>query len=246
MEIIDFHSHLQPSFEARDALLAKMAEVGIRQAIVVPGGVTSPVSLSQQMQKPFPRNILIPNEAVRSLCDDGTNRLLPFYFATPMGDAEEYECNGMKYYGLKLGPAVHGVPLTDSRYRPFLQIALKLKHSVYLHCLQHPGFDVKAVVELACRYPDLNFILGHAGIGNCDFASVKAIQNHSNIYFETSGGFSSVISFANRTLGSQRIVFGSEYPLQAPELEIQKMRLVNIGPNRLNETALKLLGKLHD
>lgn len=246
MELIDFHSHLHPSLQARANLLEKMDQLGISKTCVIPGTEIAPIILSKQMHNPQPMNIDASNEEVRLLCAEKNGRLLPFYFANPLGTTEEYLREGRKYHGLKIGPVVHGVPLVDPKYIPFLEGARKFNHSVYLHCLAKNGFLVDSLLEIARDYSDLHFVLGHAGIGNCDFSAVAKIKDMPNIYFETSGGFSSVIEFAVKELGIDRILFGSEYPLQAPELEIAKIELLKLDTAKLNENALRLIGARHE
>lgn len=239
MAFIDFHAHLHPTPLALEKLLKTMERLEVEKAVVVAGGVVAPTDLFGET-KPSP----VPNAEVRTLCEQSHGRLIPFYFVDPFASSQEYAREGHRFFGIKLGPAVHGVEILDSRYGRYLQLAEKFGHAVYLHCLPRPGFEVSALTQLSERHPSLTFILGHAGIGNCDFKAVQLIKEHSNIYFETSGGFSSVISFAIEQLGIERILFGTEYPLQSPEIELTKMRCLNINPEVLNENARRVLKEI--
>ncbi len=250
MGLIDFHAHLAPSTAARDRLLATMDRLNISRCAVVAGGLQTPQEISYQINfgrtksgqsGGSDRNVSVPNESIFQLCGRD-RRLLPFYFANPHEESDDYVRAGKKYYGLKLGPAIHGVALTDERHRELVAQAGTFGHPVYLHCLGFAGFDVEALLRLARAFPDVNFVLGHAGNGNCDFFAVDAIQPCANIYFETSGGFSSVIAYAVQRLGLTRILFGSEYPLQEPSLEIAKMGVLKLPFEALNRNASLLLG----
>jgi predicted TIM-barrel fold metal-dependent hydrolase len=88
-------------------------------------------------------------------------------------------------------------------------------------------------VRLARRHPRAELILGHAGIGNFDLHAVELLQPEANLSFETSGGFSWVAKHAVEKLGAERVLFGSEYPLQDPFLELEKLKRLGLGPSEL-------------
>lgn len=241
--VIDFHAHLLPTAESREYLLRVMKENDIAQAVVVAGGMVSPQSLSLQIALGGGIAISAPNEAIRQLCLAGNGKLVPFFFANPHAAPTEYQTRGHLFYGLKLGPAVHGVELNDPRNHAYISIADGFGHAVYLHCLSRPGFDTPALLRLAKHFPKTVFILGHAGIGNCDFYSVDQIATQGNIYFETSGGFSSVIEYALKKIGEDRVLFGSEFPLEGPEVELAKYRRLKVDMTKLSLNALRLLAR---
>ncbi len=203
-------------------MLQVMDTVGIARSAAIAGGSLSPEKLSEQITKGGGLDIDIDNAALAAECARSDGRLLPFFFANPHRGAEPYQSDGGRFYGLKLGPAVHGVPLRDPRTLSLVEVAQGWNHPVYLHCLARPGFEVSDLVELARQFPRVVFILGHAGVGNCDLYAVGQIRESRNIFFETSGGFSCVIESAYRQLGPERILFGTEYPLQHPRVEIEK------------------------
>lgn len=242
--VIDFHAHLFPTSEGRERLLKAMEENAISQTVVVAGGVVSPQDLSEQIALGGGCGASAPNESVRELCAETRGKLLPFYFANPHASPAEYQTRGHLFYGLKLGPAVHGVELNDPRNHSYVAIAERFNHSVYLHCLSRVGFDTRSLLRLSNHFPKVTFVLGHAGIGNCDFYSVDQIAAQDNIYFETSGGFSSVIGYALKKLGEDRVLFGSEFPLEGPEVELAKYRRLNVDMVKLSTNALRLLTRV--
>lgn len=245
MGLTDFHAHLAPTREAKERLLKSMERLGITQTVVVAGGLVRPEELAGQIALGGGTIVSVPNETVRRLCDEAADEgvtLFPFFFANPHEAVDEYVRTGKHFFGLKLGPAVHGIALTDSRTIRYLEVALNHQHPVYLHCLSRPGFDIEALIEIATQFPKLLFVLGHAGIGNCDFHAVSRIAPFQKIYFETSGGFSSVVKFAIEKLGMERVVFGSEYPLQDPSLELLKAHVTGMDYQALHTNACRLLG----
>jgi predicted TIM-barrel fold metal-dependent hydrolase len=228
MAFIDSHAHLPLRPGAREALLTTMDRLGIGRTIVVAGGSVTPEKLSAQIALGGGTDVDIDNLALADACAPSGGRLVPFFFANPHRGAAAYRQQGSAFAGLKLGPAVHGIALSDPRTESLVQTARDLGHPVYLHCLARPGFTVDDLLPLAGRYPSVTFLLGHAGVGNCDLYAVQRIQPHRNIWLETSGGFTCVIEAAIRQLGADRVIFGSEYPLQNPRAEIEKAKCLAI------------------
>ena len=243
---LDFHAHLPLRPGGLGELLAAMDEAGIARAVVVPGGSVTPLELSRGIVGSVERDIAIDNLGLRDGCAKAGDRLIPFYFGNPHRSPWSYSGAGPEFRGLKLGPAVHGVPLLDSRNLAWVEAAQERRQPIYLHCLAQAGFDVPELVSLAQRYPRGQFVLGHAGVGNADFRAVALIARQSNIHFETSGGFSAVISFAVAQLGADRVLFGSEFPFQDPSVEALKLRRLGLSPGQLEQVThtngLRLLG----
>jgi len=241
MELIDFHAHLAPNQEALDVLLASMDANEITQAVIVAGGVLPPSQLSLHLAKGGGKNVTVDNHEIQSLCRSTNGRLLPFYFANPYDSVDEYRSIGTDFYGLKLAAIVHGVPLDDEHNQKFLEVARGFGHPVYLHCLPRDGFDIEAFRRLAQAFPDVSVVLGHGGVNTCDFYAVDMIADLPNVYFETSGPFLSVVKYAAKTLGSHRILFGSEHPLQSARVEIEKMRASGLSFETLNANARRIV-----
>lgn len=242
MKAVDFHAHLRPG--ARAAFLAELDALEIERAVVVPGGSLSPEALARGIADGGERDIAIDNAALMAQAADSEGRLIPFWFGNPHRSPRDYlECASAR--GLKLGPAVHGIPLGDGRNLAWIEAARARGHVVYLHCLGRLGFDVPDLVLLAQRYSDVRFVLGHAGVGNADFRAVTLIGPCANVAFETSGGFSAVARFAVEKLGAERVLFGSEYPLQDAAVELLKIKRLGLGAAEqarvLRENALALL-----
>jgi predicted TIM-barrel fold metal-dependent hydrolase len=249
MQIIDGHAHLPARQGAAETLLARMDALGIARAVVIPGGTVTPLQLAKNIALGCGSDVEIDHQFLLKACAASASRLIPFYFANPHRDASAYEAAGERFYGLKLGPAVHGVRLDDPRTRALIEVAERFGHPVYLHCLARPGFGVAELVELARGFPRVRFILGHAGVGHCDLYGLSLIAKDENIYFETSGGFSAVVREALAVLGAERVLFGSEYPLSDPRLELEKVRDL-AGDERARALALggtiaQLLGGVH-
>jgi predicted TIM-barrel fold metal-dependent hydrolase len=100
-----------------------------------------------------------------------------------------------------------------------------------LPVLFHAGYEPRSqpahFVPLAEAFPRVRLILGHMAYRMAGDAIIVA-QRIPNIYLETSGNWDDLIKAAIRTLGSDRVLFGSNLPFQIPEVEIMKVSLLDI------------------
>jgi predicted TIM-barrel fold metal-dependent hydrolase len=235
--VLDFHVRLAPRPGAAARLLSTMVECGLARAVVCAGGTIDLDRLSRQLVDGGHVETDADNDAVLRACASADGRLLPFFFANPHGPADPYRVAAAEFRGLEISPAVHGVGLADPRIAEFVAVAAEFGHPVYTVCLERPGARVADLVELARRFPNVDFVLGHAGVGNIDFHAVNLIRGEPNIALETSGGYTCVTEAACDRLGAGRVVFGTEYPLQHPAVELAKFRALRTPPERWRRIA---------
>ncbi len=102
----------------------------------------------------------------------------------------------------------------------------------------------KDVIEAASRFRSLNFILCHAG--RLSEKTLKLAQSLDNVYFETSVAPLALIAGLINAIGSDRIIFGSDYPYSHPILELGKISFLDISKTDragvLSENIAKLVG----
>lgn len=245
MPIFDFHTRLAPRSGAADRLLAVLDDCKIDRAAVVAGGTIDLRQLSRQLVEGGHVTTDADNDAVLAACDASGGRLVPFFFANPHRPVSDYAEWSERFRGVEISPAVHGVRLTDPRTAALVAEAERWGHPVYLVCITRPGCDVAALVDLARQFPAVIFVLGHTGIGNIDYHAVDLITPVPNIVLETSGGYSGVLRDAIDRLGDRRVLFGSEFPLQHPSVELAKYQAIQLTPAQWErvawDNALRLL-----
>jgi predicted TIM-barrel fold metal-dependent hydrolase len=227
--VFDFHARLVPRPGALEQLLDVHDRCGIGAGAVSAGGCIDLSRLSRQLVHGGHVTTDPDNDAVLHACATSSRRLLPFYFANPHRDPENYRQRAAQFVGVEISPAVHGIPLDDPRTRALIAVAEAADHPVYVVCLSRPGCEVADLVALADRFPRVTFVLGHSGIGNIDYYAVELVAPVPNIHFETSGGYTSVVRAAVDQLGPDRVLFGSEHPLQHPDVELAKFRALSLS-----------------
>lgn len=235
--VLDFHARLVPRPGAADRLLSMMDDSRIDRAVICAGGLLPLERLSRQLVDGGHVEADADNQAVLDAAAGSGGRLVPFYFANPHRPAERYRDEAAGFAGVEVSPAVHGVPLRDERTEALLAVAAEVGHPVYTVCLSRPGSAVADLVALAVAYPSITFVLGHSGVGNIDYHAVDLIAPHANILLETSGGYSTVVGTALERLGARRVLFGTEFPLQHPRVELAKYAVLDLTPHEWAQVA---------
>ncbi|GAA3396043.1 amidohydrolase family protein [Cryptosporangium minutisporangium] len=257
MSAVDFHARLPPAAGARDDLLRVMDDLGIGRAAVSAGGLVDLDRLSELVGAGAGRSAHRGGRsAVRPVADNdfvlrnthrSGGRLLPFFFADPATDVAAYAAEAPSYRGLEISPAVHGVRLDDPGVRALVATAEAARHPVYVVCLGRPGTRAADLVTLARAFPAVDFVFGHCGFTGLDVRGLATIAPQPNIVAETSGCFTAVARLALHRLGPDRVLFGTEYPLQHPRVELAKLAALDLAPAVLrkvtSENALRLLGE---
>jgi predicted TIM-barrel fold metal-dependent hydrolase len=204
--------------------------MGIARAMVAAGGLVDLDRLSHNIVTGDHDDVMPDNDAVAAACAGSAGRLVPMYFANPYGDVEKYRRVAARFRGLELSPAVHGVRFDDPRLMAFVEVAAGLGHPVYVVCLGRPGTRAGDLVALARQFPAATFVFGHCGFIGIDTNGIAEIAPQENIVAETSGCYSVVARRAIDLLGAERVLFGTEYPLQHPSVELAKFAALRLSP----------------
>lgn len=228
--IFDAHARLRPGPGAIGDLLAVLDRTGITRAAVAAGGLLDLDRLSYQIVHGGQCTVDADNAAVLAAGDGSAGRLVPVYFANPHDRTGAYARHGHRFRGVELSPAVHGLGFADDRWAALVEVAAGLGHAVYTVCVPAPGGGTADLIALAKRFPAVTFISGHCGFIGIDTHALTEIAPQPNIVVETSGCFTVVARLAVERLGAGRVLFGTEYPLQHPSVELAKFAALGLPP----------------
>jgi len=149
--------------------------------------------------------------------------------------------------GLKLHPGLQGFQITDEIVRPLVEVAQAYRRPVYFHTGTPVTSMPLQLTELAQRFPEVNFIMGHMGFSDFWNDVADAAKGVRNVYLETSSHWPSFVVDMVRAIGSKRILYGSDHPMNLMGLEIEKIvRHVaskEDQENILHRTVESLFGK---
>ena len=245
--VVDFHARLAPDAGEPARLLAEMDRAGIDRAAVSAGGLIGLDRLAEQIARGGRAAVAAGNDRVRAQCARSGGRLLPFFFADPVTDIETYGRQAAHFRGLEISPAVHGFRLDDPAVSELVGLAAAAGHPVYVVTLARPGTRPDDLARLARRFPAATFVWGHCGHSALEFDGLAALAWVPNILAETSGCLTVTARAAVSRLGPERVLFGTEYPLQHHSVELAKLAALGLEPADrelvLGGNARRLLGE---
>ncbi|MCG8402522.1 MAG: amidohydrolase [Firmicutes bacterium] len=240
MNIIDAHAHISnTAYGNVELYLNQLKECGIRQGVVVPGGMMDVRKMTDyiigraQPENPVPDNAYVEsarraNERVLSamVCVDP-------HVSDAARTLEQSFKKGSR--GLKLSPMSHQFSFASKAVAELVACCEEFGLPVYTHVVYSPGASTARLVSLAKQFPRANFILGHMGFGPADQEGLEAAEKLDNFFLETSCGNFLHIKEAVRRSGPGKVVFGSEFPLSHPGAELAKIMLLNLADSDLEQ-----------
>jgi predicted TIM-barrel fold metal-dependent hydrolase len=145
-----------------------------------------------------------------------------------------FEESVSRFAALKLHPSCHRTAVTDPRWRPFCEVASKAGLPAVVHCgrwQEVAGFA--HALELAAAFPSMPVILAHMG-GDSPHLVTGAVDSVlqdklDNVFFGTESIREPwLLEMAIARLGASRLVFGSDYNLNHPEMFRRLIEVLNI------------------
>lgn len=222
--ILDFHCHYSPSFfryrEYRmeiDALAGDMDRHGIGQAVLSAAGEYAAYDTGAG-------NRFIADAVLRY-----PERFIGFATINPWARHAGVEAlrraqdDGLA--GLLLHPILQGFEANDPLVFPLVETALALGMPVYVTGgAPYLAMPYK-IADLAGRYPEGRFIMGHAG-WDFHFDVPYCLEACPNLWAETSKNGLANLEALARKFGASRLLFGSDQPFSSYAGEIEKIRLL--------------------
>ncbi len=228
VDVVDAHAHLGPSAgyvmkdqeeraQLRSALRA-MDRVGVRTCVFS--------GMQALSGDPVGGNALLER-----LLQPQTERTAGYFAFNPhyAGDLEpllEAAFAGPVFVGFKTLCDYWGVPITDKRFTPMWQFASRRRLPVLSHTWNGP-FDTPALFrDLARRYSDVPFLLGHSGGGTSGRLEAETLaQECPNVFLEWCGSFCTPRAWDEtlRLVGAGRVVFGTDAMAHAFDWEMGRL-----------------------
>ena len=242
------------------ALLKQMAESGIDRTVILP------LDWGQTNGKPA-LDIIEQNRAYADLSQKYPDKIISFFSNDPKNpDAARYFETAITQWGmqgLKLYPPTGFFP-DDDICTPLYEICREHVLPVVFHGTTSPMSEIpycapEGFVRLADKFPEMPFVIAHAGGMEWHTQALEACQHYENIYLDISGLqavgdadiFKALIEGIYTALGSfEQVLFGTDNPIfkgmchakdmvaYLKEMNVPEREVSNI----LGNTARKLLG----
>ncbi len=215
---VDAHAHLGEGRHlslSADDLLAQMDEAHIERAVV--GAVDHHMAVHNREG----------NDLVLSAVRAHGGRLTGMASVNPwFGVAAVEEIRralGEGLSGLVIHSVYQGFRLGDHVVDPVLEVVAALDVPVYAHTGTAGQAEPFHAVDLALRFPSVNFIMGHAGSSDYGEDAVRALEFAPNIWLETSRNGPANFGLWKVKDCVSRVVFGSSAPEYIPAIEIETL-----------------------
>ena len=240
--IIDSHCHVgETPYMKQDAdeLIAKMNSSGIEKAIICPMGAHIVCRNTEA------------NDYIGKIVKSYPNRFSGFATVNPWFEEDavlelQRSIDKWNLSGLKLHPPLQGFQANEKIVFPIIEKAISLNLPIYIHSGTPVCSLPLQILELARRYPEGKFILGHLGGGDFFLDISLSFAEVSNVYLETSLTCHPVfVAEAIEKIGAQRVIFGSDSPVSEIDTELRKILGLGLDKKTLNkilwENTYKLL-----
>jgi predicted TIM-barrel fold metal-dependent hydrolase len=212
--IIDAHNHLgvrHGASQTGDELVERMDAAGVDQACVFPF-----------VEGEFDNDVV--DVAVQAHPD----RLIPFLAVNPWHQeaaVEEIHRRADKgYKGVKIHPTIHGYHLSDFDLVGPVMNAIRERELVVI---SHGASDLyNAPPEFAAitrKYPEIPFLMAHSGTFWSHDQAVELAAEIPNLYLETARVPLFEVAHSVRTLGPEKVVWGTDSPFVDYSFEYEKM-----------------------
>ena len=266
--IIDMHGHVGTFYGAYlpsatpERMLSRMERCGVRTIVC-----------SHHMAMAYDEER--GNALMQKTIDTYPEHFLGFWVVNPNhpeimeGDLSRLE-RTRGFVGFKLWPDYHLVPVTSPKYEMALRYANDHGLLVLVHTFGHSPYDRPALVaEVAQRYPNARFQLGHSGYGEWEVAATAA-RDLPNVYLDLAsvvigidfnlmpGGslmpgvslgspqVNGLIEYMVETATSEKFMFGSDLPWYSQHYHAGAVLFARISDedrhNILHRNAERLLG----
>jgi predicted TIM-barrel fold metal-dependent hydrolase len=209
--IIDVHTHLgydyvfEENFTAENLVL-NMDKNGIDACILQPGTTFDLKTIMEQ------------HNAIANLAKKMPNRIFGMANPNPHLSTSKYRkellrcVNELNFVAVKLHPLAHAVNPVLSAGRRVFETAFDLGIPVMVHTGSGiPWALPSAVMSMAVEFPSQKIILAHSGSAIFSNEASLAAKMCPNIFLETSWMPSISVREFCKTLGANRIMFGSDH-----------------------------------
>jgi uncharacterized protein len=236
IKVIDFHGHVGrwERFGMDDdpaLMLRAMDAVGIDLACVFnvfyPDGTTG-------------------NNATACFVAQHPDRFIGFAYVSPLMPERMVPellraIDELRFAAIKLYPPYTPWALNEPPWEPIYQFADERGLTIILHTGPEVQSQPRFIADIAPRYPNANFVAGHAGNTPLERAqAIAAVQAHPNVYVETCSTFRTpgVVEQLVNEAGADRVLFGSDLPLMDPRAQLGKIITAEID----DQAKAKVLG----
>lgn len=115
--------------------------------------------------------------------------------------------------GIKVHPFHSKIAFDSERVEAFIKLAEKYNLPVCTHTADCEEASVRKVYEMAKKYPNVDFVMVHMGLGTDNKEAVELIGKLPNLYGDTTWVPVETTLEVIKRYGSKKLMFGSDMPI---------------------------------
>lgn len=112
--------------------------------------------------------------------------------------------------GIKVHPVHSFINFNSPSVEEFVKLAERFDLPVLIHTGDSVESSCETVYEMSVKYPDVNFIMGHMGLGTDNQEAIRMIKERKNLYGDTAWVSLESTLQAIRECGADKIMFGTD------------------------------------
>ena len=242
--IIDCHSHMGPGWLAwwknevteEGFIRDYMDEYGIDKACINYWAIYHAPDEGNDYIAEFVKRY--PDRLIGFAC------IVPRWYKTAVQEVER-AVNELDMKGLKLHPTANAWHANSPLVYPVIEKAIELNLPMLFHSGKDEYSHPHNLGELAKRYPEAVFIMGHMG-EEAVIEGIEVARQYENIFLDTTGSYNlyRILHRAIDRVGEDRIVFGSDFPAYNPGPEIAKVRDVGLTDRQVEKIMGENMARL--
>lgn len=222
--IIDTHVHIGTmlNFDMREEHITYMMEkYDIDHCIVS----NSECATHDHNQNPIPKEYLKShvdtNERVIDFARKNNGKISVALWVNPYEEVSTIkpliQNNRDIVKAIKFHPFHSNLRFDSEKIQNYIRLANEYTLPVVTHTGDGECDDVKLVYEMAVKYPDVNFVMVHMGLGTDNKEAIDLISKLPNLYGDTTWvSIESTLRFL-KICGDEKIVFGSDAPIDGKD-----------------------------
>ncbi len=222
--IIDTHVHIGTmlNFDMREEHITyMMKEYGIDYCIVS----NSECATHDHFQNPIPKEFLKShvdtNLRVIDFARKNKGKIFVALWVNPYEDVSTIEPiikeNTDIVKAIKFHPFHSKLKFNSKEIEKYIELCKKYDLPALTHTGDTECDDVKLVFEMAQKYPDVNFVMVHMGLGTDNKEAIELISKLPNLYGDTTWvSVESTLRFL-QVCGDDKIMFGSDAPIDGKD-----------------------------
>lgn len=222
--IIDTHTHIGTmlNFDMREEHITyMMKQYSIDHCIVSNSECATHDHHQNPIPKEFIKNHIDTNARVIKFARENKGKISVALWVNPREDVSTIEPlikeNSDIIKAIKFHPFHSKLRFDSEEIDRYIKLAQKYRLPVVTHTGDGECDDVRLVYEVAKKYPQVNFVMVHMGLGTDNKEATKLISQLPNLYGDTTWvSVESTLRFLE-ICGDEKIVFGSDAPIDGKD-----------------------------